>query len=126
MTVSATRTQNKIALGQRIREERRRRYMSQDVFASAVGLSGRAQTRQIELGERVVDSSLLCKIAEALRVPMDAFFDKERGRVLAAGARFNAKSSRADKLAMQPMEDYALELLADIEFAEREVAAHGW
>jgi transcriptional regulator with XRE-family HTH domain len=105
-------------LGQRIREERRRRGLSQTVLAAAVPRIGsRARMSAIENGTRKIDSLVLYDLAATLSVPMDAFFDKERGRLLT-----NVNEPRE----AQAMTDWALELLADMDFVEREVAAHGW
>lgn len=57
----------------------------------------------------------------ALDLPMDAFFDAERGEVLTM-----ARAGEAPDEALQTMTDAGLELLADIEFAEELASAHGW
>ena len=113
--------QMKQMIGQRIREERERRGMTLEELAQAVGVASRGQMSRFESGERGVDSMLLHRIAVALEVPMDAFFDAERGQVLAMGRAGEAQSE-----AMQRMADAGLELLADMEFAEELVGAHGW
>jgi transcriptional regulator with XRE-family HTH domain len=107
-------------LGSRIRAERERRSLSLDQLATRVGLSNRSQLSRIETGERGVSSVLLRRIALELGVPMDAFFDEERAEVLAL-----ARTGNASDVAIQRMVDEALELLADMEFAERMTRDHG-
>ena len=94
--------QMKQMIGQRIREERERRGMTLEELAQAVGVASRGQMSRFESGERGVDSMLLHRIAVALEVPMDAFFDAERGQVLAMGRAGEAQSE-----AMQRMADAA-------------------
>lgn len=113
--------QMKEMVGRRIREERERRGMTLEDLAGKVGVSTRGQMSRFENGERGVDSGLLFRIAEALEVPMDAFFDAERGQVLAM-----ARPGSADERAMQSMADAGLELLADLDFAAELVSARGW
>ncbi len=108
-------------VGRRIREERERRGMTLERLAAAVDVATRGQMSRFESGERGVDSMLLHRIAVALEVPMDAFFDAERGQVLSM-----ARAGGASDEALQRMADAGLELLADIEFAEELVSAHGW
>lgn len=108
-------------VGGRIRQERERRGMTLEALARAVGLSSRSQMSRLETGERGIDSLLLRRIALALELPMDAFFDVERGEVLAM-----ARAGDASGATMQRMADAGLELLADIEFAEKLVDAHDW
>ena len=102
-------------VGKRIKQERKRLGLSQDALAAAVELSSRSQVHRVETGERKVDSMELLRFSEVLGVPMDAFFDEARGEVLALARGGNDR-----------MTQWGLDLLADIEFAEREVAAHGW
>lgn len=102
-------------VGRRIRQERERLGLSQEELAHAVGLGNRSQVHKVESGIRKVDSLELWRFSQALDVPMDAFFDEERGTVLALGR------GEGDQ-----MTQWGLNLLADIEFAEREVAARGW
>ncbi len=111
----------KLLVGRRIREERERRGMTLEQLAHAVGLASRGQMSRCESGERGVDSMLLHRIAVALEVPMDAFFDAERGQALAM-----ARGADSADESMQRMIDAGLELLADVEFAEELVDAHGW
>jgi transcriptional regulator with XRE-family HTH domain len=113
--------QMKQMVGQRIREERERRGMTLEQLANAVGVASRGQMSRYESGERGVDSMLLHRIAVALEVPMDAFFDVERGAALAM-----ARTGDATDEAMQRMADAGLELLADMQFAEELVGARGW
>ncbi len=113
--------QMKQMIGQRIREERERRGMTLEQLAQAVGVASRGQMSRYESGERSVDSTLLHRVAVVLEVPMDAFFDAERGQVLAI-----ARAGEAQGEAMQRMADAGLELLADMEFVEELVGAHGW
>lgn len=113
--------QMKKMVGQRIREERERREMTLEQLAEAVGVASRGQMSRFETGERTVDSVLLRRIAVTLNVPMDAFFDAERGEVLAMSRAGDAQSE-----AMQRMADAGLELLADLQFAEELVGAHDW
>lgn len=108
-------------VGQRIRQERERLGLSQEELAGLVELSSRSQVHRIETGERKVDSLLLRRFSEALEVPMDAFFDQERGEVLAL-----ARQGEADSTAIDAMAQWGLELLADIEFAETSVSSRGW
>lgn len=89
--------------------------MSQDELARAVGLRNRSQIHKVETGARRVDSLELRRFSEALGVSMDAFFDESRGEVLALAR------GEGDR-----MTDWGLDLLADIEFAEHEVARHDW
>ena len=108
-------------VGKRIREERERRGMTLEGLAQAVGVASRGQMSRYENGERSIDSALLHRIAVSLEAPMDAFFDEERGQVLAM-----ARAGGAQSEAFQRMADAGLELLADMEFAEELVGAHGW
>jgi transcriptional regulator with XRE-family HTH domain len=80
-----------------------------------VNLGNRSQINKIEAGTRRVDSVELRRFSDVLGVPMDAFFDEARGEVLALA---RGEDDR--------MTQWALDLLGDIEFAEAEVAAHGW
>jgi transcriptional regulator with XRE-family HTH domain len=102
-------------VGQRIRQERERLGMSQEQLATAVGFGNRSQVNKVEAGTRKVDSMELYGFAEALGIPMDALFDEARGEVLVL-----ARGGEDDA-----MTQWGLNLLADIEFAEAEVAAHG-
>lgn len=102
-------------VGQRIKQERERLGMSQDSLADAVGLGNRSQVHKVESGARRVDSIELYGFSQALGVPMDAFFDEARGEVLVLA---RGEDDR--------MTQWGLDLLADIEFAEAEVAARGW
>ena len=104
-------------VGKRIREERERLGMSQEELALAVGLGNRSQVNKVESGARKVDSLELRRFSEALEVPMDAFFDEARGEVLALARGGGGRDH---------MTDWGLELLSDMEFAEREVTRHGW
>lgn len=102
-------------VGGRIKQERERVGLSQEQLAEAVGLGNRSQINKIESGHRKVDSTELRRISDVLGVPMDAFFDEQRGEVLAL--------ARGDD---DRMVQWGLDLLADIEFAESAVAARGW
>ena len=102
-------------VGKRIKQERERLGLSQEELALAVGLGNRSQVHKVETGARKVDSLELWRFSETLDVPMDAFFDEQRGEVLALARGGDDR-----------MTQWGLNLLADMEFAEREVAAHGW
>ena len=102
-------------VGNRIKQERERRGMSQQQLADAVELGNRSQINKIESGARKVDSLELRRFSDTLGVPMDAFFDQARGEVLALA---RGEDDR--------MTQWALDLLGDMEFAEAEVAAHGF
>lgn len=102
-------------VGRRIRQERERLGISQEQLAAAVGLGNRSQVNKVESGSRRVDSMELHLFSEALGVPMDAFFDEARGEVLVLARGADDR-----------MTQWGLDLLADIEFAEAEVATHGW
>lgn len=106
-------------VGKRIKQERERLGLSQDELASAVGLSNRSQVHRIENGARKVDSLLLRAFSDCLEVPMDAFFDQERGEMLAL-------ARAGDRAGVGQMANWGLELMADMEFAERAVREHGW
>jgi transcriptional regulator with XRE-family HTH domain len=102
-------------VGRRIRQERERLGMSQEELAAGVGLGNRSQVNKVESGVRRVDSLELRRFSETLGVPMDAFFDESRGEVLALA---RGEDDR--------MTQWGLDLLADMEFAEAEVASRGW
>jgi len=105
-------------VGRRVREERQAAgYAKLEDFAAALEIDPTNLSR-IERGERGLDSLLLARIAALLNVPMDAFFDAERGDMvtMARGA-----SGERDE-----MVDWGLELLADVEFAEGVIAERGW
>lgn len=105
-------------VGQRIREERQAAgYTRLEDFAAVLEIDHTYLSR-IERGERGLDSLLLARIATQLDVPMDSFFDPERGAVLAL-----ARGRTGERDAMV---EWGLELLADIDYAEQIVAERGW
>ncbi len=74
--------ETRILVGRRVREERQAAgYARLEDFAAELGIDPTNLSR-IERGERGLDSLLLARIATLLNVPMDAFFDAERGEVL--------------------------------------------
>ena len=73
---------------------------------------------RIEQGKRGIDSVTLMRIAEELDVRMDALFDRERDEIVAF--------ARSGSGGRDSVVDWALGLLADMAFAEAEVARHGW
>lgn len=110
--------ETRILVGRRVREERQAAgYERLEDFAEALGIDHTNLSR-IERGERGLDSLLLARIAALLNVPMDAFFDLERGEVLAM-----ARGGNGDR---DEMVDWGLELLADIDFAEGVIGERGW
>lgn len=110
--------ETRILVGRRVREERQAAgYGRLEDFAAALGIDPTNLSR-IERGERGLDSLLLARIATVLSVPMDAFFDSERGAVLAM--------ARGGGDPRDEMVEWGLELLADIDFAEGVVVERGW
>ena len=110
-------SETKRLVGQRVREERTAAGYKLEEFATALELDPTHLSR-IERGERGLDSLLLARIAGVLNVPMDAFFDAERGSVVAM-----ARGGEGER---DPMVDWGLELLADMAYAEKVVADRGW
>lgn len=105
-------------VGQRVREERiAAGYSRLDDFATAIGVDPTNLSR-IERGERGLDSLVLARIAGVLNVPMDAFFDAERGQVLAM--------ARGGDGQQDPMVMWGVELLEDMSYVERVVDERGW
>jgi transcriptional regulator with XRE-family HTH domain len=105
-------------VGRRIRTERKASgYNRLEDFANRIGMDPSNLSR-IEQGKRGIDSVTLMRIADTLGVRMDALFDRERDEVVA----FARTGSRG----RDEVVDWALGLLADMEFAEAEVARHGW
>lgn len=104
-------------VGQRVREERTAAGYNLEDFATALEIDPTHLSR-IERGERGLDSLLLARIAGLLNIPMDAFFDEERGSVLALARGAEGKHDS--------MVDWGLELLADMAYAEEVVDKRGW
>jgi transcriptional regulator with XRE-family HTH domain len=104
-------------VGKRIREERLTAGYTLEKFAAESGLDPSHLSR-IERGERGLDSLVLARIAGIVNLPMDAFFDEERGAAVAL-----ARGSKAQR---DPMVDWGLELLADMAYAEQVVDARSW
>jgi transcriptional regulator with XRE-family HTH domain len=110
--------ETRILVGRRVREERQAAgYGRLEDFAAELGIDPTNLSR-IERGERGLDSLLLARIATLLNVPMDAFFDAERGEVLSM-----ARGGGGER---DDMVDWGLELLADIDFAEGVIGERGW
>ncbi|MGH3091884.1 MAG: helix-turn-helix domain-containing protein [Gaiellaceae bacterium] len=96
-------------VGRRIREERESAgYMNQRRFAELVGLDP-SQLCRIELGQRNVDSVLLRRIADALEVSMDDFFEERRQELALA------RQGDADDESTQEMIAWTLGLRRDID-----------
>jgi len=105
-------------VGRRIRTERKARgYERLEDFATRIGMDSSNLSR-IEQGKRGIDSVTLMRVADALDVRMDALFDRERDEVVV----FARSGSRG----RDEVVDWALDLLADMEFAEAEVSRYGW
>lgn len=104
-------------VGQRVREERVAARYKLEEFSAELELDPTHLSR-IERGERGLDSLLLARIAGLLNVPMDAFFDEERGSAVAL--------ARGGEGQRDAMVEWGLELLADIAYAEKVVGDRGW
>jgi transcriptional regulator with XRE-family HTH domain len=100
-------------LGERIREVRKQRgYPIAKDFAAALGI-GAPQLSRIEGGTRSIDSMLLRRIAELLKVSIDDLFPRERAvTTLARGGRDDAEH-------MKDMVEWARRLREDIDVVAR-------
>lgn len=102
-------------IGSRIREERVRAGVKQEVLAEAVGIDAPRLSR-IEQGKRGIDSLILRRIANYFSLPMDAFFAAPEQEVALA-----RRGDAADG-AMQDMLGWARRLHRDAGFVEAELA----
>jgi transcriptional regulator with XRE-family HTH domain len=84
-----------IAVGQRIRVERLARRMSQTELAERIGITFQ-QVQKYEKGVNRIGSSRLRRIAEALGIPVAAFFETNPSATLKDG---DTKTSPLDMLA---------------------------
>ena len=109
-----TENQVKERIGARIREERLRADVKQEVLAEAVGIDAPRLSR-IEQGKRGIDSLILRRIANYFELPMDAFFEAVGPEVTLA------RRGDADDSAMQCMLDWARRLHRDAPFVEAEL-----
>ena len=58
-------------MGGKIREYRRKKHWTQDTLAYQIGsCEGKAYVSRIELGKANISVAILCKIADALEVPV--------------------------------------------------------
>lgn len=101
-------------IGARIREERVRADVKQEVLAEAVGIDAPRLSR-IEQGKRGLDSLILRRIANYFSMPMDAFFEAPAPEVALA------RRGGADEGAMQDMLGWARQLHRDAHFVEAEL-----
>jgi transcriptional regulator with XRE-family HTH domain len=98
-------TPTRSLIGSRIREERRAAGFTQQELAEQIGLDAPRLSR-IENGERGIDSLVLRRIATAIEVPMDVFFED---RVVVHGR------GDGDDPDLSAMIDWARELRHDIQ-----------
>ena len=103
-------------IGARIREERTKRDLKQDMLATAVGIDGPRLSR-IERGERGIDTLVLRRVARYFGLPMESFFEPE-----GAGNLVLARQGDAEDEAMQTMLAYGRRLQRDARFVETEFA----
>lgn len=106
-------------IGARIREERTKRDLNQDVLAEAVGIDGSRLSR-IERGERGIDTLVLRRVARYFGLSMESFFERE-----GAGEVVLARQGDAEDEAMQKMLAYGRRLQRDVRFVEAELAGRG-
>jgi transcriptional regulator with XRE-family HTH domain len=106
-------------VGRRIREERERvGHTNQRQFAEMLGIDP-SQLCRIELGQRNVDSVLLRRIADALEIPMDEFFEERRQQLALA------RQGDADDESTQDMIAWTLGLRRDIDLLFDYVGGRG-
>ena len=103
-------------IGARIREERSKRELKQDVVAEAVGIDGPRLSR-IERGERGIDTLVLRRVARYFGLPMESFFEPEGIADVVLARRGDAEDE-----AMQAMLAYGRRLQGDARFVEAEFA----
>jgi transcriptional regulator with XRE-family HTH domain len=103
-------------IGARIREERTKRDLTQDVLAEAVGIDASRLSR-IERGERGIDTLVLRRVARYFDLAMESFFEPEGAADLVL-----ARQGEAEDAAMQEMFSYGRRLQCDARFVEAELA----
>jgi Zn-dependent peptidase ImmA (M78 family)/DNA-binding XRE family transcriptional regulator len=99
-------------LGDRIREHRMRRGMSQDQLAAGISVERSAITK-IEVGTRKVSALELARIAETLGVRMARFFEEP------TPALVSHRSSQGLDTADSQVDEILAELAAEIELTQR-------
>jgi transcriptional regulator with XRE-family HTH domain len=104
-----------VSIGRRIREEREAAGYTQAQLAQAVGIDATVLSR-IEGGQRGIDSLIMRRMARALDVPMERFFDSSQPVALARGA---------DGEELAAMVDWARRMKADLSFVREAARRYG-